>query len=108
VKANRKEGFNKDMKLYLQLQVELRALEVWGSEDNIAAEFDNREKRNMQLKDKKYRKEMTDLRKQVQAQYRSTRTNHVHEFGSEEYDEDRDLYKKMCDTCGHVDEYEKL
>lgn len=108
LKRNRKEGYNRDMKLYLQLQVELRALEVWGSEEKIEEQFELREQRTLQQKDRKYRKEMNELRKQVQAQHRMVSTTHVHEYGSEQYDEKRDLYQKVCKTCGHVNEYEKL
>lgn len=36
-------------------------------------------------------------------------TAHQHEYGPEEVvDEEEDLYKKMCLTCGHELSYEKM
>ena len=108
IKRNRKEGFNKDMKLYLQLQVEERSLEVWGSEEKVVDEIEAREKRSMQQKDKKYRTQLKQLRRQVQAQNIVVREAHAHEYGEEVYDEENDVYKKACDSCGHTLQYEKM
>lgn len=36
-------------------------------------------------------------------------TTHQHEYGPEELvDEEEDLYKKTCITCGHELSYEKM
>jgi hypothetical protein len=39
---------------------------------------------------------------------KQVRANHEHDFEGEEYDEDRDVYRKKCKTCDHVTEYEKM
>ncbi|KAJ8942420.1 hypothetical protein NQ318_007094 [Aromia moschata] len=52
-----------DMKLYLQIQVEKRALEVWGSEEEIEKERERREEKRVISKSKKYEKQMKELRK---------------------------------------------
>ena len=98
-----------DMKLYLRLQVEKRALEIWGSEEDLEKEHEKREENKMSLKTKKYEKKMKELRKAVRSSlFTKDMSTHTHKYGEETYDEDKDEYSKVCDECGHVHTYEKM
>lgn len=52
----------------------------------------------------------TELRKAVRSSMFRKDTNvHQHEYGPEVLlDEEEDLYKKTCTTCGHELTYEKM
>jgi len=98
-----------DMKLYLRLQVEKRALGMWGSEDALEKEHEQREDNRMALKTKKYNKKMKELRKAVRSSlFTKDFSTHKHSYGEETYDEEKDEYSKVCDGCGHVNIYEKM
>jgi len=98
-----------DMKLYLRLQVEKRALKIWGSEEELEKEHEKREENKMALKTKKYEKKMKELRKAVRSSlFTKDISNHIHKYGEETYDEEKDEYTKVCDECGHVHTYEKM
>ena len=45
-----------EMKLYLHLQIEKRALEVWGSEEAVLEEREKRDVKRQEAKIKKYNK----------------------------------------------------
>lgn len=47
-----------EMKLYLQLQIEKRALEVWGSEENLMTEREVRDEKREGSKIKKFNKKV--------------------------------------------------
>jgi len=98
-----------DMKLYLRVQVEKRALEVWGSEEALEEEHEKREERRDQLKVKKFNKKLKALKMQVRGSlYKKVDISvHEHEYGEEVYDEDEDQYSRTCKTCSHVHSYEK-
>jgi len=98
-----------DMKLFLRLQIEKRALEIWGSEEDLEKEHENREERKLALKSKKYEKKMKELRKAVRSSlFTKDLSAHTHKYGEESYDESKDEYTKICDECGHVLTYEKM
>lgn len=106
-----------DMKLYLRLQVERRALEVWGSEDALEAAHDRREARKESAKAKKFDKKIKALRMQVRGSLfakkdysAATAASHVHDYGDGEevYDEEKDEYRRTCKICGLVNVYEKM
>ena len=99
-----------EMKLYLRVQVEKRALEVWGSEEALEAEHEKREDRRDQLKVKKFNKKLKALKMQVRGSlYKKVDISvHEHEYGEEVYDEDEDQYSRTCKTCDHVHSYEKM
>lgn len=98
-----------DMKLYLRLQVEKKALEVWGSEEALEEEHEKREDRRDHLKVKKFNKKLKALRMQVRGSlYKKDISAHEHEYGEEVYDEDEDMYSRTCKTCDHVHSYEKM
>merc|ERR1712083_1220270 len=56
-----------DMKLYLRLQIEKRAIDIWGSEETLELEHEKREEKKLSLKAKKYEKKMKELRKAVRS-----------------------------------------
>jgi len=98
-----------DMKLFLRLQVEKRAMEIWGSEEALEEEHENRATKKEVVKVKKFKKQMKKLRMQVRSSlFQKDLTTHTHEYGEETYDEDKDEYSRVCDGCGHVNTYEKM
>lgn len=98
-----------DMKLYLRLQVEERALKVWGSEENLQNELESREDKKVAAKAKKYTKQMKELRMAARSSlYKKVSTTHTHEYTNEVYHPDKDEYSQTCNTCGHINTYEKL
>lgn len=99
-----------EMKLYLKLQVEARALEVYGSFDEIKKQKELREEKREVGKIKKYNKQMVELRKNVRATLYDNRTkaSHTHEFGESTYNEETDEYTHVCTTCGFSETYEEL
>jgi len=98
-----------DMKLFLRLQIEKLALEIWGSEEELEREFERREAKQILLKEKKYNKKMKELRKAVRSSlFTKDFSTHSHSYGEESYDEEKDEYSKVCGECGHVLTYEKM
>ncbi|KAI4472305.1 hypothetical protein M0802_016957 [Mischocyttarus mexicanus] len=99
-----------EMKLYLQLQIEQRALEVWGSEENLIEVKEKRDMKREETKIKSFNKKMKKLRMQVRSSLynRTLKADHVHEFGEETYDEDNDTYSHTCLSCGYDESYEKM
>lgn len=99
-----------EMKLYLHIQVEERALEVWGSEETLIKEKELREEKRETSKVKKYNKRLKELRMDVRSSlYDKTSQAHQHSWGeSEVYNEDEDSYTRTCETCGHKETYEKM
>lgn len=99
-----------EMKLYLLLQVERRALEVWGSEENLEEEREKREEKKVLSKTRKFNKNMKALRMNVRSSLfdRTSRASHEHEFGPETYNEDDDTYTHTCKTCNYVETFEKM
>lgn len=99
-----------DMRLYLKYQVEERALEVHGTEEGLEEEIEKREERRMIKKQKTYDKKMKSLSMQVRSSlYKRGMGKHEHEYGEPVcIDEDKDLYRKECTSCGHQWDYEEL
>ncbi|XP_028831466.1 DNA repair protein complementing XP-A cells [Denticeps clupeoides] len=99
-----------DMKLYLKLQVEKRCMEVWGSEEALEAARESREESREIQKQRRFNKKVKELRRTVRSSmFRKDTSAHQHEYGPEELvDEEEDLYKKTCTTCGHQLTYEKM
>ncbi|CAH0562565.1 unnamed protein product [Brassicogethes aeneus] len=99
-----------EMKLFLQIQVEKRALEVWGSEESIEEEREKREEKQVMSKTKKYHKQLKELRMNMRSSLydRTTKAKHVHEFGPETYNEEDDEYTHTCLTCPYSETYEKM
>ena len=98
-----------DMKLFLRLQIEKLALEIWGSEEELEKEIEKREAKQVLLKEKKYNKKMKDLRKAVRSSlFTKDFSTHTHSYGEESYDQDKDEYSKVCTECGQILTYEKM
>lgn len=99
-----------EMKLYLQVQVEKRALEIWGSEEKINEELEKREEKRVMAKTKKYNKQMKALRMDMRSSLydRTSAASHIHEFGPESYNEEDDTYTHACKTCEYVETFEKM
>lgn len=98
------------MKLYLELQVECRALEVWGSEEQLEAERERREEERAKSKVKKYNKQLKALRMSVRSSLydRTNKSSHEHQFGPETYNEADDTYTRTCITCDYAETFEKM
>lgn len=108
-KRNPNQKFSNDMKLYLQVQVEQRALDVWGSEERLMEEIESRREKKIARKEKEFKKNITKLRMEMQSNlYKRKIKTHEHEFGDERYDEGREEYFKECESCDHVVYYEKM
>ncbi|XP_020294357.1 DNA repair protein complementing XP-A cells homolog [Pseudomyrmex gracilis] len=99
-----------EMKLYLHLQIEQRALEVWGSEENLMKEKEMRDLKREGVKIKKFNKKIKQLRMQVRSSLydKTTKASHVHEFADDTYNEEDDNYTHTCVTCGYEETYEKM
>jgi len=98
-----------DMKLFLRMQVEERALQVWGSEEALEQEVEARGERLVVAKSKKYEKKMKELRKTVRSSlFTKALGAHEHAWGEEAYSEATDEYSMTCGGCGHVNTYEKM
>ncbi|XP_076444100.1 DNA repair protein complementing XP-A cells homolog [Babylonia areolata] len=98
-----------DMKLFLELQVEARSLEVWGDEDRLEKEKAERAVKKEKAKKRKFDKRVKELRMAVRSStWRRETTAHQHEFGEESYHQDTQEYSQTCNTCGHVITFEKM
>lgn len=98
------------MKLYLHIQIEERAIEVWGSKEALLAEKDDREEKKDVSKAKKYSKQLKELRMNVRSSLfdKTKGATHVHTYGPETFNEDDDTYSHTCTACKHVETYEKM
>lgn len=99
------------MKLYLHLQVEERALLVWGSEEELMKQLDLRNEKRDKSKLKKYNKNIKQMRMEMRSSLydeRKSKGPHTHEYGEETYNEDDDNYTHSCTVCGFVETYEKM
>lgn len=98
-----------EMKLYLQLQIEKRALEVWGSEEALEEQRALREEKRDKAKFKKYQKNMKELRMNVRSSLfdKTSKGPHVHSFGEETHIED-DNFSHTCIECGFEETFEKM
>ena len=109
IKRNPHYKARSDMRLYLRSQIEQRAIEVWGSEDELESERNKRFDKRSQRKQKQYDKKMKTLRMEVRSSLYTKETKyHEHEYDEEEYNEETDEYVKTCKTCGSSISYEKM
>lgn len=99
-----------DMRLYLKYQIEERALEVHGSEEKLEEELDKREERRSVKRQKTHDKKMKSLSMQVRSSlYKKSVASHEHEYGEPVcINEDEDIFRRICKTCGHKWEYEEM
>ncbi|KAL7743754.1 hypothetical protein ACLKA6_016814 [Drosophila palustris] len=99
-----------EMKLYLHQQVLQRAMEVWGSAEELTRQHELREDKREVGKARKYNKQMKQLRMEVRSSLFTKKTHavHEHEFGPDTYNEDDDNYTHSCTTCPYTETYEKM
>lgn len=99
-----------EMKLYLNFQVEQRALEVWGSDDAITEEHKLRDVKKDKTKLKKFNKNLKALRMEMRSSLydRTSKGPHTHTFGEDTYHEDEDNYTHVCTICNFVETFEKM
>lgn len=99
-----------EMKLYLQIQVEERALEIWGTKEKIEEQMQLREEKRIVSKNKKYHKNMKQLRMNMRSSLydKTSAAAHTHEFGAETYNEDDDTYHHTCTICNYEETFEKM
>ncbi|XP_076869646.1 DNA repair protein complementing XP-A cells [Brachyhypopomus gauderio] len=99
-----------EMKLYLKTQVVERSLEVWGSEEALENARESREENKEVQKQKRFNKKVKELRRAVRSSmFKKDTSMHQHDYGPEQLlDEEEDLYRKVCTTCGHELTYEKM
>lgn len=98
-----------DMKLYLRIQVERRAKEVWGTLEEISKHREKREETRVESKMKKYNKKMKSLRMSARSSlYTRDLSSHQHNWDNEVYNEEDDNYTHTCDECGQSETFEKL
>ncbi|KAH8295587.1 hypothetical protein KR018_006709 [Drosophila ironensis] len=99
-----------EMKLYLHLQVQKRAMEVWGGEEELVRQHEAREDKREVGKARKYNKQMKQLRMEVRSSVYTKKTHavHEHEFGPDTYNEEEDTYTHVCLTCPYSETYEKM
>lgn len=99
-----------EMKLYLHLSVEKRALEVWGTEEALMEERELRDDKRDKSKLKKFNKNMKQLRMEMRSSLydRTTSATHTHTYGEDTYHEDEDNYTHVCTICGFEETFEKM
>ncbi|KAI6191920.1 XPA domain containing protein [Aphelenchoides bicaudatus] len=97
-----------DMKLYLELQVRERAMQLHGSVNQMENTREIRRERKDAMTAKKYENKIKKMRKEVRSGIKIESSIHEHEFDEEKYNSKKDVYWQTCTTCGFVNEYEKL
>ncbi|XP_008549586.1 DNA repair protein complementing XP-A cells homolog [Microplitis demolitor] len=99
-----------EMKLYLHLQIEKRALEVWGTEEALLAEREKRDMKRQDTKVKKYNKKLKQLRMEVRSSIydKTKKASHIHKFGRDTYNEEDDTYSRVCVECNYEETFEKM
>ncbi|KAF6034577.1 XPA [Bugula neritina] len=108
-KKNPRNNYWGEMKLYLESQCHDRAMEIWGSMENIEEEATKRKILSAKSKAKKYDKKMNELKKEVRSSlYKVELSGHTHQYSEETYNEETDEYSKSCITCNHTLTYEKM
>ncbi|KAJ3416723.1 hypothetical protein HDV05_000553, partial [Chytridiales sp. JEL 0842] len=78
------------MQLFLRMHVEKFATEKWGSLEKLDEEFARREEEKKAKKEKKFKAKLLELRKKTRTStWKKPNTEHVHEYGETEYDEEQ-------------------
>ncbi|XP_066583737.1 DNA repair protein complementing XP-A cells homolog [Prorops nasuta] len=99
-----------EMKLYLLLQVQQRALDVWETEEVLLEEKKKRDEKKEVTKIKKFNKKIKQLRMEMRSSLfdKTTKASHIHQFGEDTYNEEDDTYTHTCTSCGYEETYEKM
>lgn len=99
------------MKLYLTMQIQKRAIEIWGSDEEVQNQMDLRAERSRKIVHKRLQKKTELLQKRLcrQVNIEERYKVHEHSFGEEEVvDVENDVYRRKCLLCTYVEEFEKL
>lgn len=106
-KAN-PHGFSR-MQLFLRYQVEEFAWKKWGGPDKLDAEWERREAAKLKRKEKRYQKELREMRKKTRAEEYTRKLRngegmverHVHDWSAPMViDEANRIMKRRCIDCG--------
>lgn len=99
-----------DMKLFLRIQIEKRALEIWKTEECLMEEKVLREQRKEKQKTKKRCNQLEKLRKTVRSSIYNRTINqfHQHIFGEESFNHLEDTYSRICIECHYKETFEKM
>lgn len=99
-----------EMKLYLKLQVYKRAMEVWGSEEELERKKEERAEKKDAAKVKRFDKKLKELKMNMRSSVftKDVAASHQHEYGEETYHEDDDNYSHTCKICGFYETFEKM
>ncbi|KAL6929412.1 hypothetical protein ACO0SA_000813 [Hanseniaspora valbyensis] len=106
-KQNPHSGTFSRMILFLRDEVEQYAFKKWGSQDKLDSEWARREERKIIIKEKKYQKQLKEMRKKTRAQ-EFTKKLQLQKFGKEHkhswcvvnVDEATSCITKECKECG--------
>ncbi|XBW34605.1 hypothetical protein QEN19_000171 [Hanseniaspora menglaensis] len=106
-KQNPHSGTFSRMILFLRDEVEQYAYKKWGSQEKLDSEWARREERKIIIKEKKYQKQLKEMRKKTRAQ-EFTRKLQLQKFGKEHkhnwfvvnVDEVTSCITKQCKDCG--------
>lgn len=100
-----------DMKLYLRVQLEKRALDLYGSWQNLANTKELKEKNKEVNSERRFEKKIKRMRKEVQGSgIQIKELAHVHVFTNAEQESEQKNGKfiKTCSLCGYILHYEEL
>uniref|UniRef100_A0A1A9WQG7 Uncharacterized protein n=1 Tax=Glossina brevipalpis TaxID=37001 RepID=A0A1A9WQG7_9MUSC len=88
----------------------IKKLEVWGREEELMRQHENRLEKRQVTKICKFNKQMKELRMEMRSSLHTKRTKgpHVHQFGNNTYNEEDDTYTHTCLICSFTETYEKM
>jgi DNA-repair protein complementing XP-A cells len=90
--------------------VEKKAIQVWGSLENIEEQLELREENRAKSKIQKYSKKMKSLRMTARSSlYTRDLEPHQHTWGPDVcVDDEEDSYSHTCTVCGVEETFEKM
>ena len=105
-KQNPHSGTYSRMILFLREEVEQYAFKKWGGHDKLDAEWVRREERKISIKEKKYQKQLKEMRKKTRAQEFTKKLqlkkfgkSHIHEWVVINIDDLTSCITKECKSC---------
>lgn len=105
-KQNPHSGTFSRMILFLRDEVEKYAFKKWGSQEKLDSEWARREERKIMIKEKKYQKQLQEMRKKTRAQEFTKKLQlqkfgkeHIHNWHVVNVDEATSCVTKQCKDC---------
>lgn len=105
-KQNPHSGTYSRMILFLREEVEQYSFKKWGGQDKLDSEWVRREERKISIKEKKYQKQLKEMRKKTRAQEFTKKLqlkkfgkSHIHEWIVVNIDEVTSCITKECKDC---------